>query len=111
MLRGKLLPEIRGSVKNIGFNLVFKGAKYHSFLMNQNSTISGNIRFEYIGENVGNKPYIYFNIVDCKGSIVYSNSFSYTKDFKFSFGYDSPYLINVYSTSPSTNEYIDLLLS
>lgn len=111
MLRGKLLPEIRGAVKNIGFNLVFKGVKYHSFLMNQNSTISGNIRFEYIGENVGNKPYIYFNIVDCKGSIVYSNSFSYTKDFKFSFGYDSPYLINVYSTSSSTNEYIDLLLS
>lgn len=111
MLKGKMLPQIRGSIKNIGFNLVFNGIKNYSFLLYQNDDIDGNIRFEYLGENVGIKQYVYFSIVGYNGDILYSDSFNYTKDYKYSFTSKKPYLINVYSTSAQTNDYIDLFLS
>ena len=80
-------------------------------MLYQNDDIDGNIRFEYLGENVGIKQYVYFSIVGYKGDILYSDSFNYTKDYKYSFTSKKPYLINVYSTSAQTNDYIDLFLS
>ncbi len=111
IMNGTPLPEIRGTMINAGFNMIFKGAVRNSFLLYQSGSLNGNIRFEYLGENVGIKPFIYFNIVNVNGSIVYSNSFNYTKDFKYNFSSGLPYLINVYSTSTNTNDYINLFLN
>ena len=110
-MNGTPLPEMRGTMINAGFNMVFKGVVRNSFLLYQSSSLNGNIRFEYLGENVGIKPFIYFNIVNANGSIVYANSFNYTKDFKYNFSSGLPYLINVYSTSTNTNDYINLFLN